>query len=263
MKTRVVSALIAILIFIPLIWLGSYPFAIAMGVLSILAYKEIIDLKESNPDIPAVMKILGLLCVLYLVLGNYGNYSLEYSISLPRLLLPLVMLLIPSIFYKKEEYLTKNAFFTLGIVYLLGIFFNLLIAIRSVNVCLLIYLLSVTILTDTFAYAIGKLIGKNKMCPKISPHKTWEGFIGGLIGGSIVGLIVYSNILGSLTFKAILVTFILSFIGQIGDLFYSKIKRENKIKDFSNIMPGHGGVLDRVDSLSFVVFAYVILYWLI
>lgn len=263
MKTRVVSALIAILIFIPLIWLGSYPFAIAMGVLSILAYKEIIDLKESNPDIPAVMKILGLLCVLYLVLGNYGNYSLEYSISLPRLLLPLVMLLIPSIFYKKEEYLTKNAFFTLGIVYLLGIFFNLLIAIRSVNVSLLIYLLSVTILTDTFAYAIGKLIGKNKMCPKISPHKTWEGFIGGLIGGSIVGLIVYSNLLGSLTFKAILVTFILSFIGQIGDLFYSKIKRENKIKDFSNIMPGHGGVLDRVDSLSFVVFAYVILYWLI
>ena len=263
MKTRVVSALIAILIFIPLIWLGSYPFAIAMGVLSILAYKEIIDLKESNPDIPAVMKILGLLCVLYLVLGNYGNYSLEYSISLPRLLLPLVILLIPSIFYKKEEYLTKNAFFTLGIVYLLGIFFNLLIAIRSVNVSLLIYLLSVTILTDTFAYAIGKLIGKNKMCPKISPHKTWEGFIGGLIGGSIVGLIVYSNILGSLTFKAILVTFILSFIGQIGDLFYSKIKRENKIKDFSNIMPGHGGVLDRVDSLSFVVFAYVILYWLI
>lgn len=263
MKTRVISALIAILIFIPLIWLGSYPFAIAMGVLSILAYKEIIDLKESNPNIPAVMKILGLLCLLYLVLGNYGNYSLEYSISLPRLLLPLVMLLIPSIFYKKEEYLTKNAFFTLGIVYLLGIFFNLLIAIRSVNVSLLIYLLSVTILTDTFAYAIGKLIGKNKMCPKISPHKTWEGFIGGLIGGSIVGLIVYSNILGSLTFKAILVTFILSFIGQIGDLFYSKIKRENKIKDFSNIMPGHGGVLDRVDSLSFVVFAYVILYWLI
>ena len=101
------------------------------------------------------------------------------------------------------------------------------------------------------------------MCPKISPHKTWEGFIGGLIGGSIVGLIVYSNLLGSLTFKAILVTFILSFIGQIGDLFYSKIKRENKIKDFSNLMPGHGGVLDRVDSLSFVVFAYVILYWLI
>ena len=263
MKTRIISAIIALLIFIPLIWLGSYPFAIAMGVLSILGYKEMMDLKESKESIPDGIKILGLLCVLYLVLGNYGSYSLEYSVSLPRLLLPFVLLLIPVVFYRKDEYLTKNAFTTLGIVYLIGIFFNLLIAVRSVNISLLIYLLSVTILTDTFAYAIGKLIGKNKMCPKISPHKTWEGFFGGLIGGSLGGLIVYGNLLGPISLKVVFVTIVLSLVGQIGDLFYSKIKRENKIKDFSNIMPGHGGVLDRVDSLSFVVFGYVILYWLI
>ena len=263
MKTRIISAIIALLIFIPLIWLGSYPFAIAMGVLSILAYKEMMDLKESKEFIPDAIKILGLLCVLYLVLGNYGNYSLEYSVSLPRLLLPFVLLLVPVVFYKKDEYLTRNAFTTLGIVYLIGIFFNLLIAVRSVNISLLIYLLSVTILTDTFAYAIGKLIGKHKMCSKISPHKTWEGFFGGLIGGFFGGLIVYGNLLGPISFKVVFVTIVLSLIGQVGDLFYSKIKRENKIKDFSNIMPGHGGVLDRVDSLSFVVFAYVILYWLI
>ena len=93
------------------------------------------------------------------------------------------------------------------------------------------------------------------MCPKISPKKSWEGAIAGFIGGVIVALLVYSHLVAPITFM------ILNIAGQIGDLVYSKIKRENEIKDFSNIMPGHGGVLDRLDSLSFVVFMYVLLIW--
>ena len=264
MKTRIISAIIALLIFIPLIWLGSYPFAIAMGVLSILAYKEMMDLKESKEFIPDAIKILGLLCVLYLVLGNYGNYSLEYSVSLPRLLLPFVLLLVPVVFYKRDEYLTRNAFTTLGIVYLIGIFFNLLIAVRSVNISLLIYLLSVTILTDTFAYAIGKLIGKHKMCPKISPHKTWEGFFGGLFFGTIIPTLFYQTFIGSKSLIVIgLITAFLAIMGQLGDLVFSSIKRYYSKKDFSNIIPGHGGILDRFDSLIFVVLCFLLVEILI
>ena len=130
---------------------------------------------------------------------------------------------------------------------------------ENAGLFLFIYLFSITILTDTFAYIIGILIGKHKMCPNISPKKSWEGFFAGLIGGSVCASIVYANLIGELSFKIVLVTIMLSIIGQLGDLIFSKIKRENGIKDFSNIMPGHGGVLDRLDSIIIVVITYIIL----
>ncbi len=263
MKVRIISAAVVIAILIPLIYFGGYPFAIAVGILGVLAYKEVIDLKKSHQEIPNVVKICGLVSLIYLILGDYNLSSLSLVMTYPRLLLPIVLILLPSIFYKNDKYTTKDAYYLLGVTFLIGIFFNLLISLRSINVMLLIYLIGITIFTDTFAYAIGILIGKHKMCPKISPKKSWEGAIAGLIGGSIVGVIIYTNLFGDFNIKVLLVSIILSIAGQLGDLVYSKMKRENGIKDFSNIMPGHGGVLDRLDSLTFVVFTYVILIWLI
>ncbi len=257
MKIRIISALVVIAIFIPLIWLGGIPFAIAMGLLSIQAYNEMLSLKKSHNRIPILIKILGLIAVCFITLGNINGYSLTYR----QIVLPLILLLLPTVFIPKDKYTTQNAFYLLGSVYLIGFLFHLLIAVRTVNVFILIYLLSITISSDSFAYAIGCLIGKHKMCPKISPKKSWEGAIAGFIGGVIVALLVYSHLVAPITFKVVLVTMILNIAGQIGDLVYSKIKRENEIKDFSNIMPGHGGVLDRLDSLSFVVFMYVLLIW--
>ena len=149
----------------------------------------------------------------------------------------------------------------LGAIYLIGFLFNLIIVINNINVYLLVYLLSVPIFTDTFAYLIGCLIGSHKMAPKISPKKSWEGAIAGLIGGTAISTIIYSNLVDEFSLKVVMISIILSIVGQIGDLVFSKIKRENDIKDFSNIMPGHGGVLDRLDSISFVIFVYVILIW--
>lgn len=263
MKVRIISAIVALAIVIPLIILGGYPFAIGVGVISVIAYKEILDLKKSHKEIPNVVKVLGLIAVLYLVLGNYGINSLDFAVSYPRILLPLMLLLVPTIFYKKDKYTTKDAFNLLGSTYLVGMIFNLLIIIRNIDVYLLIYLVSISIFTDTFAYLIGCLIGKHKMCPTISPNKSWEGAVAGLIGGSAIATIIYSNLVGTFSIKVLLVTIILSMVGQLGDLFFSKIKRENDIKDFSNIMPGHGGILDRLDSIAFVIIVYVILIWFI
>ena len=263
MKIRVISALIALAIIIPLICLGGYPFAIALGIISAIAYKEVLDLKKSHKEIPNVVKVLGLISVIYLVLGNYGINSLAFAVSYSRILLPLMLLLIPTIFYKKNEYTTKDAFLLLGFTYFIGLIFNLLIIIRNIDVYLLLYLLSIPVFTDTFAYLIGCLIGKHKMCPKISPKKSWEGAVAGLIGGTAIAIIIYSNLVGICNLKIIIMTILLSIGGQIGDLFFSKIKRENDIKDFSNIMPGHGGILDRLDSVSFVIILYVIYIWFI
>jgi len=261
MKVRVLSAAIVLAILIPFICIGGYPFAIVVGVVSVLAYKEILDLKKSHKDIPNVVKVLGLLVLIYLVLGNYGINSLDFAVNYPRILLPLILLLLPTIFYKKEEYTTKDAFYFIGTTLLLGMLFNLLIVIRNINVYLLLYLLSITIFTDTFAYVIGCLIGKHKMAPSISPKKSWEGAVAGLIGGTAISVIFYSNLIGDFSLKLVFITMILSIVGQMGDLVFSKIKRENDIKDFSNIMPCHGGILDRLDSISFVIFVYVVLIW--
>ena len=259
MKVRLISAVVALAILIPLLIIGGIPFAICASVLGVLAYKEVIDLKKSHNKIPDIVKFLGLFCLIYLIIGNYNINSIDIIMDYGRLLLPLVLLLLPTIFYK-NEYKTNDAFYLIGTVYLIGMFFNLILSIRNVNIYLLIYLLGVAVLTDTFAYLIGILIGKHKMAPEISPKKSWEGAIGGLIGGSISSIIIYANLVDSFSIKLVIVTIILSIVGQLGDLVFSKIKRENNIKDFSNIMPGHGGIMDRIDSLSFIIFAYLILY---
>jgi len=114
---------------------------------------------------------------------------------------------------------------------------------------------------DSFAYLIGTQFGKHKMCPNISPAKSWEGLVGGAVFGIIMG------IFNALFFQAIdilnwiIIAVLTIAFGTLGDLFESKIKREIGAKDSGNILPGHGGFLDRLDSLLFAV--PVVFFWLI
>ena len=112
---------------------------------------------------------------------------------------------------------------------------------------------------DTFAYLIGKKFGKRKLFEKISPKKTIEGFIGGLTAGTIVAIILALNTSSLNIFNWVVLSIIISIFGSIGDLVASKFKREAKIKDSSNLIPGHGGFLDRLDSLIFIS-SFVFLY---
>ncbi len=134
------------------------------------------------------------------------------------------------------------------------------------------YLIVLTFLTtwasDTFAYFIGSMLGKNKLSPSISPKKTVEGSIGGLIGSTITGFIIglfyknYFNIDLAL-FHYVIIGLLTGIFGQLGDLTASCIKRDCGIKDFGKILPGHGGIMDRFDSVLFtipVVFTYYFLF---
>ena len=116
-------------------------------------------------------------------------------------------------------------------------------------------------MTDTFALLIGSKFGKRKLAPKISPNKTVEGLIGGVGVGTIIASIFYIFIIKDI--KNILFVFILtlflSLIGELGDLIKSTIKRYENVKDFSDLIPGHGGIMDRVDSLIFVVLMYTLI----
>lgn len=128
---------------------------------------------------------------------------------------------------------------------------------------LVLMIVAYAVLTDTFAYFAGSLLGKHKMCAHISPKKTWEGAAGGIFGALASGTALYAlQALGGLAlawYHYIVMGALCGVAAQLGDLFASTIKREAKIKDFGRCFPGHGGMLDRVDSILFtipVVFVY-------
>lgn len=259
MKTRIISAAIALAIVVPLLIIGGKAFALGVGILSVLAYKEIVDLKESHKKLPILVQIIGLINLLLLVFSEFDGYSIMFGVTYKGIALTLISLLIPAVLYRDDKYTMKDAFFMIGAIILLGAVFNVFILLRALSLYQVLYLMLIAIMTDTFAMVIGGLIGKHKLIPDVSPKKTWEGSVAGSIVGSAIAIIFYSYLIGEFSVSLVVITLLLSIVGQFGDLVFSKIKRENKIKDFSNIMPGHGGILDRLDSLIFISLAYIIL----
>lgn len=261
MKKRVISAVIALAIVIPLYLIGGIPYRLGIALLAALAFKETLDLKESHHPYPGIITGMGFLGTELLVLLNNNGSYIYTGFSLMALSLIFLCLLIPTIFDDKGKYTTRDAFYLIGTMLLIGIFFNLLISFRFAEKWLLVYLLLISTMTDTFAYFVGSLIGKHKIAPKVSPKKSLEGCIGGSVVGTAIASIYYYNVISSNINIALLIlmTLFLSILGQLGDLFFSKIKRENGIKDFSNIMPGHGGILDRLDSITFITYGYVLI----
>ncbi|WP_017193260.1 phosphatidate cytidylyltransferase [Vaccinium witches'-broom phytoplasma] len=124
-----------------------------------------------------------------------------------------------------------------------------------------LHLFLITIASDSFAYFIGNLYGKRFLFPSVSPKKTWEGFLGAIVATTLLALLFYSSSLNNYRAVIFLVVFAIinSIIAQMGDLIASKFKRDYKIKDFSNLVPGHGGLLDRFDSILFLSFFIVLI----
>jgi phosphatidate cytidylyltransferase len=118
----------------------------------------------------------------------------------------------------------------------------------------LLFLFAVVWATDIFAYFAGRAIGGPKLAPAISPGKTWSGAIGGAAGGVVAGLVV-AAVAGHAGFGLAMTALVLSVVAQVGDLFESSVKRRHGAKDSSNLIPGHGGVMDRVDGLVAAAFA--------
>jgi phosphatidate cytidylyltransferase len=111
-------------------------------------------------------------------------------------------------------------------------------------------------LNDSLAYLFGKFFGKHKLIPSVSPKKTWEGFVGGAIGAAITMLVLIYFRNGATTETYVLmavVSVLVSVLATFGDLFESKLKRAAEVKDSGNILPGHGGILDRIDAMLFAV----------
>ena len=265
MKKRVISAIVALAIVIPIFIFGDKLNGVLWkglaAALAALAFKETINLKESHNRYPLYI-IISAYALIVLTVLSFGGTTFN-GINYIIISLDTLVLLTPTIFDKR--YTTKDGLYLLGTVLLLGLFFNLMITVYRVSKWLVLYLFLCAAITDTFAMLVGVLIGKHKLIPTVSPKKSVEGSIAGSLVGTIICSIVYYNLITNEINIVVLVimTLILTIMGQLGDLFFSKIKRENGIKDFSNLMPGHGGVLDRLDSLTFIVLTYLVVEYLV
>jgi phosphatidate cytidylyltransferase len=125
----------------------------------------------------------------------------------------------------------------------------------------IVWLVAVVIATDTGAYFVGRKVGGPKLAPRISPSKTWAGLLGGVLCAAVVGEICSYVLLGVLIWSPALIGAVAALIAQAGDLFESVVKRQFGVKDSSGILPGHGGLLDRVDGLVAVATAAAIAMW--
>ena len=260
MKTRVLTAVCIAIVGIPLlIFSDSVIFSVALGIFSLMATFELLR-----------------------ALGVYKKYALSLPSYAVSLLLPLFshrvfvgeeaqdgyLLTVALVFFAYLLYLAAFLVFSGGRISFKDIgaayMGTLYIAVSFTALSMLrysdggVYLFGLVFVaawvTDTFAYFTGRLFGKHKLAPTVSPKKTVEGSIGGTVFAALAFLL-YAFILEksfalSVSYPMFALSgFLLSVIAQIGDLFASQIKREVGIKDYSNLLPGHGGILDRFDSV--------------
>lgn len=257
MKQRVISAIIALIIVIPLVVLGGYPYYIGVGLLSLIGFMEMIKVRNRKNIIPNINVAISLIGYVLLVVFSVVN-STSFLIDYRLLVIVFLLCFVPLIINNKGKYDVDDAFFLVASIIFLGVSFRYLIVVRNLNIHYLIYILLTTIMSDTFAHFFGTKIGRVKLCPNVSPNKTVEGMIGGTIFGTFIPTVYFLTFISQSAnvFLTIVMSLTLSLIAQFGDLVFSAIKRKYGVKDYGNIMPGHGGVLDRLDSTIFAILAF-------
>ena len=245
-------------------------FFILFGIFLIIAVFEFCGLVNINKTVPILFAGATYFLTYRIANATKGDvllYSIRYNQNIEKIVLFLVLLVSIKclLFLFNENQTTLNSYSKY--VYLIGYIILPFLLITKIpfgkvgyNPKIIISIFILIWTNDTFAYIVGKSIGKRKLFEKVSPKKTIEGFVGGVVFAVLASYIIskyYIEIVESNTFIWIITALIVSIFGTIGDLIESKFKRIAGVKDSGRIMPGHGGILDRLDS---VIFATPIIF---
>ena len=259
--TILIGAPLVILLFI---YANQLVINIFVSIVSIITLREYYECFKRTGKAKPTQWVGYLNCILITILQFVDKEKL-YAAMLIVLAMSMLILFIEQIITGGKKTIVDIMVTIFGIAYVpfLLVFFTLLRAKQPMGLIYIAYIFTSAWGSDTFAYLIGKKFGKHKLTP-ISPKKTVEGAIGGIVGALLFSLIytIGMNNLMNLSINYLhiaIVIFVLAIIGEIGDLAASGIKRYCGIKDFSDLLPGHGGMLDRIDSLLLITpFAYIL-----
>lgn len=251
MRQRIITGIILIIALVPTVIYGGWLFNLVIALLCTIGSMEILRMaKIKRKNAPSIITYVGLLSIVF-----YQQIAPTIPENLTHAILPLlsIMLLLMSTVIIDGYDFTKAGISTLAMFYL-GLGGYAAVQIREVNFALFMFILLVVFTTDMGAYFIGSKIGKRKLVPKISPNKTVEGAIGGIVSALILAAIYLTFFSFTYSYLVMLmIAVVLSITGQFGDLIASRLKRHFEVKDAGSIFPGHGGVLDRFDSVLFTL----------
>ncbi|WP_026495188.1 phosphatidate cytidylyltransferase [Butyrivibrio sp. WCD3002] len=261
MKTRVVSGAVLVVLLAATLLCGGYVTAGVLLFVSLVGYHELVSAlgvgdgkKELN-----IIEILGLIAVI-----AYYALTIAFGGDMKYLVMTLMFLFFAEAIvfvFTFPKYHSKQLIAAVFSFVYAPVMLSFIYLLRIMpNGQYLAWLPFIAWICDTFAYFAGRAFGKHKLCPKLSPKKTIEGAIGGIAGSVVAGAVfgyVYAVNTGSaavsrevIAFMAI--TLVAGALSQIGDLIASGIKRDHDIKDYGNLIPGHGGIMDRFDSVIFI-----------
>ncbi|MHB8172282.1 MAG: phosphatidate cytidylyltransferase [Thermincolia bacterium] len=245
LRYRIISAMVGIPIIMAFLWYGQWPLLLMVAVLIIAGQLELSNIfKAININISKGISIFG---SLFLLLALYFQWELGQIIAV------LVILIILRMVIGYPEFTPAGAAGTLLGIFYVGWMFAHLYLIRQLPQGQGFHFLLLVIVanwsTDTLAYFTGRALGKHKLAPVISPKKTVEGAIGGVLGGIIATVVFYLVSPQAELIHYVVMGVGIGVLGQLGDLAESVLKRQAGVKDSGNLIPGHGGVLDRFDSI--------------
>lgn len=253
LQKRLIFGGIALAIFIPLVLTGGVIFQIFVGLLAMLAVHEFLQMKGlPTATIEGVLAMLAAF-VLTLPLENYLKF-LPVDGNVVAYGLVVFLLLISTVL--GSSYTFEDAAYPIAASFYVGLGFNALIDARLMNIDKVLLALFIVWATDSGAYLVGVRFGKRKLAPRVSPNKTIEGSLGGILSAVLVTgifMLVRPQVYSPYNaFVFLILAVLFSIAGQLGDLVESSVKRHFGVKDSGKFIPGHGGVLDRFDSLLFV-----------
>jgi phosphatidate cytidylyltransferase len=260
MRETFIRLLSGIVYVVLLIVASSYSlnsFLILFGAFLLITVYEFCSLIHLNKILPIIIASAGYTLFSYFFVSKTN----EILILLATLFVSIKCIVF--LFNDKKQVIDTN----LKYVYLIGyiilpfiLITKIPMGIKGFNPKIIIGIFILIWTNDTFAYIVGKSIGKNKLLEKISPKKTIEGFVGGVVFAVLAGYLISKYYTESSTFIWVIIALIAGIFGTIGDLIESKFKRIAGVKDSGKIMPGHGGILDRLDSVIFVA-PFVFLFY--
>ncbi len=268
LKKRIITSLWYAPLLGAVVWFGSEAgftaLIVILGVLAAIEFYSMVAASKSQPLtyfglIWTALFILSRSTELLSLLKPHVNVDLQSILLTSAVVLSLIGLLGRR---QKGGVFISWAWTLAGILYV-GWLLSHFVALRGLDDGRnwVFFVLFVTWASDTAAFFIGRALGKHKLAPNISPGKTWEGAMGGICGAIIVSILFFTTTpvhLPIVYWQATILSVLVSVFGQLGDLLESLLKRRMGVKDSGRLMPGHGGVLDRIDS---IVFASVVVYY--